>query len=255
MENAFTGVSKDSETISSESTNAIKGINDVQETTISGHEVIDVTVNQINELGEIAKLSKEKVLKLEKSTLSIIELTNLITTIADQTNLLALNASIEAARAGEAGRGFAVVADEIGKLADETSVAASNITNLLSQIKVDVKDVIDSSESTLQQVKVSTDSTIQSKELFQRIAGQSALSSENIKAVFHNLELLRKEVTSSQIAINESRIVTEKLNEGTQNLSSIAEEQTASLNELFSEVERIRLLTSELNDFAQNLEE
>lgn len=255
VENAFKGVSKDSETIASESTNAVKSINDVQETTISGHEVIDITVNQINELGRITKSSQDKVLKLEKSTLSIMELTNLITTIADQTNLLALNASIEAARAGEAGRGFAVVADEISKLADETSVAASDITKLLSQIKVDVADVIESSESTIEQVKVSTDSTNQSKDLFQRIASQSDLSTENIKAVFHNLNLLREEVTNSQDAILESKEVTEKLNEGTQNLSSIAEEQTASLNELFNEVERIKHLTSELNEFAQTLGE
>ena len=42
-----------------------------------------------------------------------------------------MNASIEAARAGESGRGFAVVASEIGKLADNSSVAANTTKQLI----------------------------------------------------------------------------------------------------------------------------
>lgn len=61
------------------------------------------------------------------------QINSIMSEIADRTNLLSLNAAIEAARAGEAGRGFAVVAGEVGRLAENSSSNAANISEIIHE--------------------------------------------------------------------------------------------------------------------------
>ncbi|MCP8967233.1 methyl-accepting chemotaxis protein [Ectobacillus ponti] len=101
----------------------------------SADKIVDV-VASINEIASSSQEVSVMIDELHSSSKKVGDIIQMITGISEQTNLLALNASIEAARAGEAGRGFTVVAEEIRKLADQSSRAAAEISELITENQV-----------------------------------------------------------------------------------------------------------------------
>ncbi|MEN3110613.1 methyl-accepting chemotaxis protein [Uliginosibacterium paludis] len=110
----------------------------------AGEQLSTRTEQEIVRISEAVQQSSVVIDELQQNSHKISVIVTTIKEIAEQTNLLALNAAIEAARAGETGRGFAVVADEVRKLAERTSRATLEITDMIHTIQLGTEQAVSS---------------------------------------------------------------------------------------------------------------
>lgn len=207
---------------------------------------VNRVTKQMDELSDSMNMTVSTMDDLRKSLQTVNDLLGDIKKIADQTNLLALNAAIEAARAGEHGKGFAVVADEVRKLAEESAVTASKITEVTAQLFIKSSAALEQSLRGRTTALKGQNLLLEIATVFHNVKQSSDISNANVKQ-----SVLAIEKVSNQFTHLISEI--DMLSSASQQNSTATEEIVSSIYEENKLLETIGKATGKLQSLNREL--
>jgi methyl-accepting chemotaxis protein len=220
---------------------AAEGSRVAEEAACSGARVVDETIAIMKNITERVTNSAKAVESLGSHSDQIGEIIGTIEDIADQTNLLALNAAIEAARAGEQGRGFAVVADEVRALAERTTKATREISQVIKFIQSKTKGAVSAMEVGVIEVSKGSENAVNCGKALENILVQINGVTEQIHQVATAAE--EQSATTAEIGRNMQQIteIVYLTANGAQESAGAAQQLSALSQELRRTVEHFKL--------------
>lgn len=200
----------------------------------SGQQGVELTVQKITLLAKQLADSASVVTELERDSVTIGSVLDVIRGIADQTNLLALNAAIEAARAGEQGRGFAVVADEVRTLALRTQTSTQEISSIISTLQSRTHSIVELMQESQQQGRES--------------AEQAAIAGEVLRTITNDVTNIMDMSTQIAAAIEEQSMVAAEVGKNVVVIRDIADESSQAAEENAAASEDVRIRAKALHE-------
>ncbi|MDF9842853.1 MULTISPECIES: methyl-accepting chemotaxis protein [unclassified Paenibacillus] len=213
-----------------------------------GNRIVRQAVEQMGSIRTSIASLTELVTGLGERSAEIGSITGVINNIARQTNLLALNAAIEAARAGEHGRGFAVVAGEVRKLAEESSLSAQKITDLVQLIQSDTDQAVEAVQVNSSETEAGIEMVTAAGQAFEQISEVVNKVAGEIQEVSAGSEEMTASTDESVRYMSEISMIAEESSSGVHNVSAATEEQLASMEEISTSAGALSKMAEELQE-------
>lgn len=200
----------------------------------SGSAVVRQTVNIMGRIAERVQNTAATIEGLGVRSDQIGAIIGTIEDIADQTNLLALNAAIEAARAGEQGRGFAVVADEVRALAERTTRATREISEMIKSIQNETRNAVGEMEAGVQEVHQGT--------------GEASRSGDAIRQILEQIEAVNLQVNQIATTAEEQNATTGEISANMHQITDVVQQTSRGTQESSIAALRLSSMAAELKN-------
>jgi methyl-accepting chemotaxis protein len=204
------------------------------------------TIDKMVVLSGLIMKNSAMVGKLGAKSKEVGRVVELISGIAEQTNLLSLNAAIEAARAGEQGRGFAVVAEEIRALADGSSMAVKEITDLVQEMQDGTAGAVESMEKSAHEAQAGKEDIRQMEGALDEIVVVIENVMAHSRSITEMIKTQSQRFTKIAHSIQDINAVSEQSAASTEEVSASTEEQTASMEQVTATFRELAAMSEEL---------
>lgn len=237
-----------SKLLSNDAANLKTTASKMQNAAQAGYSSVQQSANSMLQIEETMANTNQTVTGLGESSSQITTIIATITSVAEQTNLLALNAAIEAARAGEHGKGFAVVADEVRKLAEQSQLAAREVSSIVHTIQEKISLIVRQNEegvkSVIQGVEVANTTTTTLDEIVKQTKDTFATIELMVERIAQT-ESVSQDVMESFIEVT---TMAEHAASQTDQSAAAAEQASASIQEIHASSEELSHQADALRD-------